>query len=116
MACSIRSRRGSTRLGSWFSSLRTPTTHVREHGTAAAIRLSSQPRASRISIASRFSPKYRYTGSALTSDLAWLFGAGFAPLVALLLATTFGLASSGAYLLSGAVCTVIALFLSGRLE
>ena len=67
-------------------------------------------------VASRFSPKYRYTGSALTSDLAWLFGAGFAPLVALLLATTFGLASSGAYLLSGAVCTVIALFLSGRLE
>ncbi len=67
-------------------------------------------------VASRFSPKYRYTGSALTSDLAWLFGAGFAPLVALLLATQFGLASSGGYLLSGAICTVIALFLSRRLE
>ena len=45
-----------------------------------------------------------------------MFGAGFAPLVALLLATRFGLASSGAYLLSGAVCSVIALLLSHRLE
>jgi len=36
--------------------------------------------------------------------------------VALLLATNFGLASSGAYLLSGAVCTVAALLLSGRLD
>lgn len=67
-------------------------------------------------VASHFAPRYRYTGSALTSDLAWLFGAGFAPLVALLLATNFGLASSGAYLLSGAVCTVVALLLSGRLD
>lgn len=67
-------------------------------------------------VASRFSSQYRYTGSALTSDLAWLFGAGFAPLVALLLATRFGLASSGAYLLSGAVCSVLALTLSRRLD
>jgi MFS family permease len=67
-------------------------------------------------VASRFVSRYRYTGSALTSDLAWLFGAGFAPLVALLLATRYGLASSGAYLLSGAVCTIIALALSHRLE
>ena len=37
-------------------------------------------------VASRFSRRYRYTASALTSDLAWMFGAGFAPLVALLLA------------------------------
>ena len=67
-------------------------------------------------VASRFASRYRYTGSALTSDLAWLFGAGFAPFVALVLATRFGLASSGAYLLSGAVCTLIALVLSQRLE
>jgi MFS family permease len=63
-------------------------------------------------IASKFAPAYRYTASALTSDLAWLFGAGFAPLAALLLATEFGLISSGAYLLSGAICTLIALALS----
>ncbi len=67
-------------------------------------------------VASRFASRHRYTGSALTSDLAWLFGAGFAPLVAIFLATHFGLASSGAYLLSGAVCTVVALLLSHRLE
>lgn len=67
-------------------------------------------------VASRFTRHYRYTASALTSDLAWLFGAGFAPLVALFLATRFGLASSGAYLLSGAVCTIVALFLTRRLD
>lgn len=60
-------------------------------------------------IAANFSTNYRYTGSALTSDLAWLFGAGFAPLVALVLAAEFGLVAAGAYLLSGAICTLIAL-------
>lgn len=61
------------------------------------------------SIAHKFSKQHRYTASALTSDLAWLFGAGFAPLAALLLASHFGLMASGAYLLSGALCTLIAL-------
>lgn len=67
-------------------------------------------------VASRFEQRYRYTASALTSDLAWLFGAGFAPLVALYLATHYGIFSSGAYLLSGAIVTVVALLLSQRLE
>jgi MFS family permease len=67
-------------------------------------------------IASSFAQMYRYTASALTSDLAWLFGAGFAPLAALLLATHFGLISAGAYLLSGAVWTLLALWLSGVRE
>ncbi|MBP7242715.1 MFS transporter [Amaricoccus sp.] len=67
-------------------------------------------------VASRFDRRYRYTASALTSDLAWMFGAGFAPLVALFLATNFGLASSGAYLLSGSICTIVALVLSRRLD
>ncbi len=67
-------------------------------------------------VASRFTKRFRYTASALTSDLAWMFGAGFAPFAALILATSFGLASSGAYLLSGAVATVVALLLSHRLE
>lgn len=64
------------------------------------------------SLASKFSPQYRYTASALTSDLAWLFGAGFAPLAALLLASNLGLMASGGYLLSGALCTLIAFALS----
>src|SRR3546814_15125240 len=67
-------------------------------------------------VASNFSRTYRYTASALTSDLAWLFGAGFAPLAALLLASHFGLIASGAYLLSGSVCTLVALALSRSKE
>jgi MFS family permease len=67
-------------------------------------------------IASSFARTYRYSASALTSDFAWLFGAGFAPLAALLLATHFGLISAGAYLLSGAVWTLLALWLSGLRE
>jgi MFS family permease len=60
-------------------------------------------------LASNFKRKYRYTGSALTSDLAWLLGAGFAPLIALYLCDKFGLAGVGAYLLSGAVVTLLVL-------
>ncbi len=60
-------------------------------------------------VASNFQRKYRYTASALTNDLAWLFGAGFAPLAALVISSHLGLIASGAYLLSGAVCTLLAL-------
>jgi hypothetical protein len=55
---------------------------------------------------------YRYTSSAITSDLAWLFGAGFAPFVALLLSSSLGLVFSGAYLLSGAIGTIVALYIN----
>jgi len=60
-------------------------------------------------LASNFKREYRYTGSALTSDLAWLLGAGFAPLIALYLCDKFGLAGVGAYLLSGAIVTLLVL-------
>lgn len=53
--------------------------------------------------------KFRYTGAALTSDLAWLIGAAFAPLVVLGLSANFGLAYVSVYLLSGAACTLAAL-------
>ena len=66
-------------------------------------------------INSSFSARRRYTGAAITSDLAWLIGAGFAPLAALLLSTNFGLLSVGAYLLSGAICTVAALAINKEL-
>ncbi|HEX8388617.1 MAG TPA: MFS transporter [Sphingomonas sp.] len=66
-------------------------------------------------MASSFSAQRRYTGSALTSDLAWLLGAGFAPLAALLLSSAFGLAAAGGYLLSGAVATLVALALNKEL-
>jgi MFS family permease len=67
-------------------------------------------------VSSNFGRRYRYTGAALTSDLAWLIGAGFAPLAALGLASRFGLPAVGAYLLSGAVCTLIALTINRRLQ
>lgn len=66
-------------------------------------------------VSANFATRHRYTGSALTSDLAWLFGAGFAPLVALWLSANFGLLASGGYLLSGAVATLLALWLNGEL-
>ncbi len=68
------------------------------------------------SISSRFGRGYRYTGAAFTSDLAWLVGAGFAPLVALTLSSRFGLHYVGYYLLSGALCTLAALAFSKALE
>ena len=65
-------------------------------------------------VASLFAPEHRYTASALVSDLAWLFGAGFAPLAALALAAWLGLFAAGFYLLSGAVGTMLALQLAYR--
>ncbi|MBS0502917.1 MAG: MFS transporter [Proteobacteria bacterium] len=56
-----------------------------------------------------FPTHHRYTGAAIVANSAWLLGAGFAPLVALFLASRFGLWSVGAYLLSGAACTLAAL-------
>lgn len=57
----------------------------------------------------RFQQKYRYTGSALATNLSWIFGAAFAPLVALGLSLELGLTYAGFYLLSGAVVTLCAL-------
>ena len=67
-------------------------------------------------VSSRFTQYYRYTGAALTSDLAWLIGAAFAPLVALGLASSFGIIFIGGYLISGAICTIAALSLTKVLD
>ncbi len=67
-------------------------------------------------VTANFPAKYRYTGAALTSDLAWLVGAGFAPLVALGLSAHFGLAYVSIYLLSGAVCSLAALSVNRALD
>ncbi|RJG06565.1 MFS transporter [Noviherbaspirillum cavernae] len=67
-------------------------------------------------VTANFPAKYRYTGAALTSDFAWLVGAGFAPLVALGLSAHFGLAYVSLYLLSGAVGSLAALSLNRALE
>jgi MFS family permease len=67
------------------------------------------------SVTSNFLPKFRYTGAALTADLAWLLGAAFAPLIALGLSAQFGLVAVSLYLLSGALCTLGALRLNRSL-
>ena len=63
-------------------------------------------------VTSQLDQRYRYTGAALTNDLARLLGAGFAPLIVLFLSARYGLACVGLYLLSGAVTTLVALSLS----
>jgi len=67
-------------------------------------------------VTSNFEQRFRYTGAALTSDLAWLVGAAFAPLVALGLSAHFGLGYVSLYLLSGAVGSLAALSLNRKLE
>lgn len=67
-------------------------------------------------VTSNFSTQHRYTGAALSSDLAWLIGAAFAPLVALGLSARFGLGAVTLYLLSGVVCTLGALRINRMIE
>lgn len=67
-------------------------------------------------VTANFEQRFRYTGAALTSDLAWLVGAAFAPLVALGVSFKFGLPYAGLYLLSGALASLAALSLNRRLD
>lgn len=67
-------------------------------------------------VTSNFSAHYRYTGAALSTDMAWLIGAAFAPLVALGVSAKFGLVALGIYLLSGALCTLAALGINRAIE
>ncbi|AJW45376.1 MULTISPECIES: MFS transporter [Ralstonia] len=60
-------------------------------------------------VTSNFERRFRYTGAALTTDFGWLFGAAFAPLVALGLSSLFGLAAVSLYLMSGVIGTLVAL-------
>ncbi|MEM1272359.1 MAG: MFS transporter [Pseudomonadota bacterium] len=65
-------------------------------------------------VPNRFAAEYRYSGSALATNLSWILGAAFAPLVGLFLAWQFGLWASALYLMSGVVVTALALFLLQR--
>lgn len=67
-------------------------------------------------VTANFQTRFRYTGAALTSDLAWLVGAGFAPLVALGLSAHFGFGYVSLYLLSGVAGSLAALSLNRALE
>lgn len=57
----------------------------------------------------RFLPRYRDLGTVLSTQVSWITGAAFAPLVALFLSAQFGLWSVGLYLLSGALASLLAL-------
>jgi MFS family permease len=63
-------------------------------------------------VSSSFRRYFRFTGAMVTSDLGWLIGAGFAPLVALSLANYLGVGYVGLYLLSGAIGTLAALWIT----
>ena len=65
-------------------------------------------------VPNRFSPDCRYSGSALATNLSWIFGAAFAPLVGLFLASTFGLWAATLYLISGVLVTLTTLFILQR--
>lgn len=67
-------------------------------------------------VTANFIRRFRYTGAALTADMAWLLGAAFAPLVALGLSARFGLVAVSVYLLSGVACTLLALRVNRLLE
>ncbi|TAN05405.1 MAG: MFS transporter [Rhodanobacteraceae bacterium] len=65
-------------------------------------------------VSSSFRSYFRYSGARISSDMSWLIGAGFAPVVALLLARHLGTDYVGLYLLSGAACTLGALWFARR--
>lgn len=67
-------------------------------------------------VTANFTPHFRYTGAALSADMAWLVGAAFAPLVALAVSARFGLFGLGFYLLSGGLCTLAALAINRAIE
>lgn len=65
-------------------------------------------------LANHFTQRARYLGAALSSDMGWLLGAAFAPVLTLWLSSVFGLAAISLYLLSGSVVTLAALHFGRR--
>ncbi len=61
---------------------------------------------------SRFLERYRYSGTGLATNLSWIVGAAFAPIVALGLTAMLGAWAAALYLLSGVLVTLIALLVA----
>ncbi|MEM0936248.1 MAG: MFS transporter [Pseudomonadota bacterium] len=74
------------------------------HGQASAI------------VPNRYPPRYRYSGTALSTNLSWIVGAAFAPLVGLTLTAWYGLGAASLYLLSGVLVTATALVLLRKIK
>ncbi|MEM9222578.1 MAG: MFS transporter [Pseudomonadota bacterium] len=64
----------------------------------------------------RYPPAYSYSGTALSTNLSWIVGAAFAPLVGMGLTAAFGLWAAALYLLSGVIVTHVTLYLLKRQE
>lgn len=60
----------------------------------------------------RFEKEYRFTAVSLSTDLSWIFGAAFAPIIAISLTIWLGLEFAGYYLLTGVLATLFALYLA----
>ncbi|MEM6634602.1 MAG: MFS transporter [Pseudomonadota bacterium] len=67
-------------------------------------------------VPNRYPPEYRYSGTALSTNLSWIVGAAFAPLVGLALTAWFGIWATAFYLLSGIVVTAISLHFLGKIK
>ena len=63
-----------------------------------------------------FPTKVRYSGASLTFNLAEIIGAAFAPMIAIWIATNYGLNFVGYYLSAAAVISVISLFVISKKE
>ncbi|MFA3919059.1 hypothetical protein [Ruegeria hyattellae] len=64
----------------------------------------------------RLAPEYRYSDTAMATNLSWITGAAFAPQIGLGLTVAFGLSASALYLISGVVVTFFALYRLNRLK
>lgn len=65
-------------------------------------------------LAAPFPTKVRYTGSSITFNFAGIFGASLAPYAATWLASSYGMAAVGYYLLAAALITMICIVAIGR--
>jgi MFS family permease len=63
-----------------------------------------------------FPTEVRYSGASLTFNLAGILGASFAPLIAIWLAKSYGIAFVGFYLSVAALISVLALLLIRKKE
>ncbi len=59
-----------------------------------------------------FEQQHRYSGALITNELAWLVGAAFAPLIALVIAHTLGNAGVAYYVIAAAAASIVALRLN----
>ncbi|MEL6412222.1 MAG: MFS transporter [Pseudomonadota bacterium] len=65
-------------------------------------------------VPNRYPARFRYSGTALSTNLSWIVGAAFAPLVGLTLTAWYGIWAAALYLMSGVLVSSIALYFLGK--